>query len=217
MAADPSGNLTATLRLPATKEGETAKPDVDATFDGKVMGAATGIVAKMRGDVIDATVDAHAAAARIGEALGELPLNDALTIHAEAHGKLPKIAAKANVALGQATVAATADVETATDASPGTKIDTKVEARKINLAAIGQGRTEVRSRPRRASERSHRGQGHREGQRRHAAGRRRRRTRSACRGARRDERRRRRCDGAHLQPSMPTRCAFRWHRMETIA
>lgn len=137
MGVDPSGKLTAKFHQLATKEGdEPAKPDVDATFDGTAMGARTGLVAKMRGDAIDATVEAHAASgARIGEALGELPLRDELSLHAEAHGTLPKVTAKANVALGQATVDVDADVET----GDATTIATTVSARKIDLAAIANG------------------------------------------------------------------------------
>lgn len=137
MAADPSGNLTAKFRLPATKEGEEpAKPDIDATFDGTVMGATTGIVARMRGDAVDATVEAHAASgARIGEALGELPLNEELSLRAEAHGTLPKVKAIANVALGQATVDVDADIET----GDTTSIATKVAARNVDLSAIAKG------------------------------------------------------------------------------
>lgn len=134
MGADPTGHLTAKLRLPATKKGEEpAKPDVDATFDGTVMGAKTALVGKMRGDAIDATVDAHAdSGARIGEALGELPLRDELTLHAEAHGTLPKVKAITHVALGPATVDADTDLETGNE----TTIATKVAARKIDLSAI---------------------------------------------------------------------------------
>lgn len=137
MGADPSGKLTGKLRLPATKEGEDpAMPDVDATFDGTIMGATTGIVAKMRGDTFDATVEAHAnSGARIGEALGELPLRDELTLRVEAHGTLPKVNAIAHVALGEATVDADADI----DIENETSIATKVSARKIDLSAILNG------------------------------------------------------------------------------
>lgn len=130
---DPRGRITARFRQPA---GEGAKPAVDGSFDGAVLGVPTRLVASMDGDRVDATVDAHAdSAARAFAALGELPLRDALTVHAEAHGTLPRVAAEARVAVGDATVTANADVTT----GDVTTIDGRVAARDIDLARISEG------------------------------------------------------------------------------
>lgn len=133
---DPKGRLTASYEQ-ASAEG--SKPRIAATFDGKVMDAPAGIVAKMDGDRIDATVDVQSvSAAQVGAALGELPVRDELSLHAEAHGTLPHVKGGARIALGQATVDVDADVTT----GDATAIDARLSARDVDLSRIAKGAPE---------------------------------------------------------------------------
>ncbi|MDB4935880.1 MAG: hypothetical protein JWP87_2852 [Labilithrix sp.] len=127
---DPKGRVGAHLRMPSVTGKNMG---AFAAFDGVIAGIPTAAQAHMDGQKIDAVVDGHDATGQgMRATFGEVGIQDEVTLHAEAHGELPKIAAKAHVALGRGT----ADVDANVDVSDGTKADVQLGVRHIDLRAI---------------------------------------------------------------------------------
>lgn len=109
--------------------------DVTGFFDGDVGGLPTSLDGRMNDKRVDARVDVKGEADRIRALAPEVAVQDAATIHLEAHGDLPKIDAIANVRLGQATV----DANAAIDTTAPTQIAARVSARKVDVSRIAEG------------------------------------------------------------------------------
>lgn len=130
--ADPKGNITGHFTMPMV--GDKPPMAVNANFDGSVGNIPTKVVASMNGSRIDATVDAHDATGNDTQTIvSEVTIKDALTLHAEAHGDLPHIDTKAQVALGNATVDATAGIDTGPTV---TRIKGQVAVRNFDASKI---------------------------------------------------------------------------------
>ena len=109
--ANPNGIVSGRFSMPL--EGDKPPMAIEGNFEGKVGNIPTTVKGSMKGDRIDAVVDAHDATGKdAGQLVTEVAITDSLTVHAEAHGDLPHIDTKANVALGKATVDATAGIDT---------------------------------------------------------------------------------------------------------
>ena len=131
---DPKGIVTGKFSMPM--EGDKPPMVIEGAFDGRA--ANVPLVAKMtmNGDRLDAVVDAHDATGRdVGQVVTEVTIRDELRLHAEAHGDLPHIDAKANVALGRATVDATAAIDT----GETTRIEGRVAVRAVDVSALQKG------------------------------------------------------------------------------
>lgn len=127
---DPRGRIAGHFAMPSATGKDMG---LEATFDGAIAGIPTSARARMDGQEIDAVVDGHDAGGRgMRATFGEVGIQEEVTLHAEAHGELPKIAAKAHVGLGRATV----DLDGAADVSDGTKAEATVAARHVDLHAI---------------------------------------------------------------------------------
>jgi translocation and assembly module TamB len=127
---DPKGRVGAHLTMPSATGKDMG---VEASFDGAIGGIPTNAQARMDGQKIDAVVDGHDATGQgMRATFGEVGIQEEVTLHAEAHGELPKIAAKAHVALGRGTV----DLDSNVDISDGTKADAQLGIRHIDLHAI---------------------------------------------------------------------------------
>jgi translocation and assembly module TamB len=107
--------------------------DVEGAFTGVVAGASTNAHARMDGQRIDAVVDGHDPASRaMRSTFGEVAMREELTVHAEAHGELPRVDATVHIGLGRATVDAVGHV----DSSDGTKVRASVAMRHVDLHGI---------------------------------------------------------------------------------
>lgn len=127
---DPQGTLVARLALPME---DTSAMDVEATFDGAIGAMPTKAEAKMSGRKIDARIDtADATGANAAALAPEVQLHEALSLHAEAHGELPRLDTRAKIALGRATV----DAEAALVLGDATNIDAKLSARHVDLHGV---------------------------------------------------------------------------------
>jgi translocation and assembly module TamB len=129
-AVDPTGRLTAHLAMPS-RTGTSL--GVDATFDGKVAGIPTAVHAGIDGKKVDAVVDGRDATGQgMRAAFGEVGIREDVTLHAEVHGELPKVSAKANLRVGRGTADLTADL----DLRDGTDVAARVSVRHADLRAI---------------------------------------------------------------------------------
>lgn len=127
---DPRGRLGGHFRMPSTTGTDMG---LDAAFDGVVAGTSTIARVHLDGKKLDAVVDGHdKAGAGMRATFGEVGIREEVTLHAEAHGELPRIAARAHVALGRGTV----DLDGHVDTSTGTKADARVAIRHVDLHAI---------------------------------------------------------------------------------
>ena len=103
------------------------------TFDGVIAGASISAHARMDGPRVDAVVDARDPSGwGVRSTFGELSIQEEVTVHAEAHGELPRIGANVHVALGRGSI----DVDGHVDTSDGTRADATIAARHINLHGI---------------------------------------------------------------------------------
>ncbi|MDB4945136.1 MAG: hypothetical protein JWP97_4670 [Labilithrix sp.] len=126
---DPRGRIGAKLSMPSATGKDMG---VEGAFDGVIAGVPTQAHGGMDGQKIDAVVDGRDPNGEgVRSTFGELVV-DEVTLHAEAHGELPKIDAKAHVAVGKGTV----DVDSHVDISDGTKADAQVQIRHIDLHGI---------------------------------------------------------------------------------
>ncbi|HEY8075929.1 MAG TPA: translocation/assembly module TamB domain-containing protein [Labilithrix sp.] len=122
------GAITAHAKLPT--EGQ---PVVSGTFDGDVLGARTTADARMDGQRVDARLDiVNVTAGELRHGLGEVPLAQPATLHAEAHGDLPHVSAAAHAQVGAGVV----DVDAAIDTGTTTMIRATTRARHVDLKAI---------------------------------------------------------------------------------
>ena len=127
---DPKGRVGAHLEMPSVTGMDMG---VEAAFDGAIAGIPTSLQAHMDGPKIDAVLDGHDATGQgMRATFGEVGIQEEVTLHAEAHGELPKVAAKAHLALGKGT----ADVDANVDISDGTKVDAQIGVRHIDAHAI---------------------------------------------------------------------------------
>lgn len=127
---DPRGRIGAHLRMPSATGKDMG---VEASFDGAVAGIPTNVQARMDGQQIDAVVDGHdKTGAGMRATFGEVGIQEEVTLHAEAHGELPRITAKANLAVGRGTV----DLDSHVDISDGTKADARIAVRHVDVHAI---------------------------------------------------------------------------------
>ncbi|MFO0737099.1 MAG: translocation/assembly module TamB domain-containing protein [Labilithrix sp.] len=131
---DPKGIVNGKLSMPM--EGDRPPMAIEGSFDGKA--ANIPLVAKMTmtGDRLDAVVDAHdATGSDAGLVVTEVTIRDELRLHAEVHGDLPHLDARANVVLGKATVDATAAIDT----GPTTRIKGQASVRDVDASALQKG------------------------------------------------------------------------------
>jgi translocation and assembly module TamB len=127
---DPKGRVLAHLAMPSATGKDMG---VEAAFDGVIAGIPTGAQARMDGKQLDAVVDGHDTTGQgLRATFGEVGIQEEVTVHAEAHGELPRIGAKAHVALGRGT----ADLDGNVDVSDGTKADAQLAVRHVDLHAI---------------------------------------------------------------------------------
>ena len=127
---DPKGRVGAHLEMPSVTGMDMG---VEAAFDGAIAGIPTSLQAHMDGPKIDAVLNGHDATGQgMRATFGEVGIQEEVTLHAEAHGELPKVAAKAHLALGKGT----ADVDANVDISDGTKVDAQIGVRHIDAHAI---------------------------------------------------------------------------------
>ena len=127
---DPRGRLGAKFSMPSATGMDMG---VEAAFDGVIAGIPTSAHAHMDGQKLDAVVDGHDATGQgMRATFGEVGIQEEVRLHAEAHGELPRIAAKAHLALGRGTV----DVDGNVDLSDGTKANATVAVRHIDAHAI---------------------------------------------------------------------------------
>ena len=129
-AVDPKGRLVAHLAMPSATGEELG---VDAAFDGQIAGIVSSAHASMDGRKVEVVVDGRDTTGQgLRATFGELAIRDDVTMHAEARGALPKIAAKANVQIGRGTADLAADL----DFSDGTRAEGRVAVRHADLRAI---------------------------------------------------------------------------------
>ncbi len=134
---DPRGTIGGKLAIPAPN-GQGV--DVQAIFDGQIGGIPTTAEARMNDRRIDARIDAHdPTGAQTSSVVNELAVRDPITLHAEAHGDLPRIEGVAKLVLGNATVDANAVVV----ASTKTQIKGSVSARSVDVSAVSAGAPET--------------------------------------------------------------------------
>jgi translocation and assembly module TamB len=127
---DPRGRIGAHFRMPSASGKDMG---LEASFDGVIAGVPTSAQARMDGKKIDAVVDGHDKAGEgMSATFGELGIHDDVTLHAEAHGELPKIAANARVAVGRGT----ADLDADIDVTQGTRAVGTLAVRHIDANAI---------------------------------------------------------------------------------
>jgi translocation and assembly module TamB len=127
---NPTGRVGAHLTMPSAT-GQSM--GVEAAFDGAIAGIPTSLQAHMDGPKIDAVLDGHDATGQgMRATFGEVGIQEEVTLHAEAHGELPKIAARAHLALGKGT----ADLDGNVDLADGTKADALLGVRHIDAHAI---------------------------------------------------------------------------------
>jgi translocation and assembly module TamB len=127
---DPKGRVAAHLAMPSAT-GQ--KMGVEAAFEGAIAGIPTSLQGHMDGQKIDAVLDGHDATGQgMRATFGEVGIQEEVTVHAEAHGELPKVAAKAHVALGRGT----ADLDANVDVSDGTKAVAQLAVRHVDAHAV---------------------------------------------------------------------------------
>ena len=127
---DPHGRVGAHLSMPSAT-GQSM--GVTAAFDGVIAGIPTSAQAHLDGQRVDAVVDGRDPAGQgVRSTFGEVSIQEDVTLHAEAHGVLPRIAAKAHVVVGRGTV----DVDGNVDTSSGTKAAATVMVRHIDVHGI---------------------------------------------------------------------------------
>ena len=127
---DPRGRVVGQFRMPSVTGKDMS---VVAGFDGAIAGVPTIANAKLDGQQVDVVVDGRDASGQgVRSTFGEVAIQDDVTLHAEAHGELPRIGAKAHVALGHGTV----DLDGKVDLSDGTKADATVLVRHVDLHGI---------------------------------------------------------------------------------
>jgi translocation and assembly module TamB len=132
--ADPRGVVNGRFSMPLA--GDKPPMVIEAAFDGRIGNIPTTVKGAMNGSRVDATVDAHdATGSDAATMVSEVTIRDALTLHAEAHGDLPHIDAKANLALGHATVDASAGITT----GPTTRIEGEVAVRHVDASKLQKG------------------------------------------------------------------------------
>lgn len=130
---DPRGVLNGTFAMPS---GTGQGMDIHAVFDGFVGGMPTSADARMEDKKIVARVDTKdATGAKINALASEVHLKDAFSLHAEAHGDLPHVEAKANIVLGKATV----DADAAVDLGDEMHVIAGVVARNVDASAVSAG------------------------------------------------------------------------------
>lgn len=128
--ADPDGVVRGHLEMPS-KSG--ANMIVNADFEGAIGGIPTSAEASMDGKRVDARLDVESATSgRVRSMLGEVPLHDTVTVHAEAHGVLPAIDGKVHATLGQATADVDAHLETGTT----TNVRAALRVRRVDLRSL---------------------------------------------------------------------------------
>ncbi len=134
---DPKGTIGGKLAIPAAN-GQGI--DVQAVFDGHIAGIPTTAEARMNDRRIDARIDAHdATGAQTSSVVNELAIRDPISLHAEAHGDLPRVEGTAKLLLGKATVNADAVVV----ASTTTQIKGSISARSVDVSAVSPGAPET--------------------------------------------------------------------------
>ena len=127
---NPTGRVGAHLAMPSATGQNMG---VEATFDGAIAGIPSSLQGHMDGQKIDAVIDGHDATGQgMRATFGEVGIQEEVTLHAEAHGELPKVAARAHLALGKGT----ADLDANVDLSDGTKADALLGVRHIDAHAI---------------------------------------------------------------------------------
>lgn len=127
---DPRGRIGAHVRMPSASGKDMG---LEAGFDGVIAGIPTSAQARMDGQKIDAVVDGRdETGAGVRATFGEVGIREEVTLHAEAHGELPKVTAKAHVAVGRGTV----DLDANVDTTEGTKADARVAVRHVDLHAV---------------------------------------------------------------------------------
>jgi len=128
-AADPRGRIIAHFAMPSATG---ASMGGNAEFDGTIANISTRADAKLDGEAVDGKLDIHGATGdRLRAIASEIPIQDELDAHAEVHGTLKEMKAKANLRLGPGTVDAEADVSL----GDATRVAATVGVRHFDLRA----------------------------------------------------------------------------------
>ncbi len=127
---DPRGRIVGQFRMPSASGKDMS---VIASFDGAIAGIATKADAKMDGGHLDVVVDGRDPLGRgVRTTFDEVSIQDDVALHAEAHGELPRLGAKAHVALGHGSL----DLDGEVDIGDATKVDATVAVRHVDLHGI---------------------------------------------------------------------------------
>lgn len=130
---DPRGTLGGKFAMPA-QNGQGI--DVQAIFDGEIGGIPTTAEARLNHRRIDARIDAYdPTGAHASAVMSEIAIHEPLSLHAEAHGDLPRVEGQAELVLGKARASASAVVV----ASANTQVHGTFSARNVDVAAVSEG------------------------------------------------------------------------------
>ncbi|MDB4997656.1 MAG: hypothetical protein JWM74_5088, partial [Myxococcaceae bacterium] len=132
--ANPRGDVEGQLALPS-KTGKDMGAELH--FVGDVGGIPAAADATMDGPKVDAVVDVRATAAEKVRALvREAPVYEAVSAHAEVHGELPNLGAKAHVQVGKGNVDVNGKIALAHDGQKDTQVDADITAKDIDVHAF---------------------------------------------------------------------------------
>ncbi len=132
--ANPRGDVEGQLALPS-KSGKDMGSELH--FVGDVGGIPAAADATMDGPKIDAVVDVRTTAAEKVRALvHEAPLYEAVSAHAEVHGEIPNLGAKAHVQVGKGNVDVNGKIALAHDGQKDTQVDADITANDIDVHAF---------------------------------------------------------------------------------
>jgi translocation and assembly module TamB len=132
--ASPRGDVEGQLAIPS-KTGKDMGAELH--FRGDVGGIPATADALLDGQHVDAVVDVRATAAEKVRALvREAPVYDDVTAHAEVHGELPNLAAKAHVQVGKGNVDVDGTVALGNDKNKDTHVDADITAKDLDVHAF---------------------------------------------------------------------------------
>jgi translocation and assembly module TamB len=132
--ANPRGDVEGQLALPS-KTGKDLGAELH--FVGDVGGIPAAADATMDGPHVDAVVDVRATAAEKVRALvHEAPVFEAVSAHAEVHGDLPNLTAKAHVQVGKGNVDVDGKIALAHDGQPELQADANITAKDVDIHAF---------------------------------------------------------------------------------
>ena len=135
--ANPHGDVKLHVALPSASGKDMG---LEASFAGDVAGIPATVTANMDGERVDAVADIpHADRERLHALVPNVPLNDDVSVHAEAHGNLPHLATTAHVTLGKGAVDAKGDITL----GPAMSMDLAAEARHIDVHSFSESQSDL--------------------------------------------------------------------------